>query len=39
MTLIRPSDPSPDSSCANKDPSSDLLVARLHPGARYYEVR
>ncbi|KAF8376271.1 lam-1, partial [Pristionchus pacificus] len=39
VTLIRPSDPSPDSSCANKDPSSDLLVARLHPGARYYEVR
>uniref|UniRef100_A0A915C6Q9 Laminin subunit beta-1 n=2 Tax=Parascaris TaxID=6254 RepID=A0A915C6Q9_PARUN len=39
LTIVRPSDPSPDGVCSNALPSDDFLIVRLHAGGRYAEVR
>ncbi|CAJ0952788.1 unnamed protein product, partial [Mesorhabditis belari] len=39
ITIIRPDDPNPEGPCKNANPSDDFLIARLHPGGRYAEIR
>ncbi|KAF7637603.1 hypothetical protein Mgra_00002860 [Meloidogyne graminicola] len=38
LTIVRPSDPSPDGICANIIPSDDFLIARLPSRSRFTEV-
>lgn len=39
LTVVRPTDPSPDGVCKNLSPSDDFLTAKLYPGSHYVEVR
>ncbi|CAI4221000.1 unnamed protein product [Auanema sp. JU1783] len=39
ITVSRPDSPDSSGRCADSDPSNDFLIARLHPGGRYVEVR